>query len=108
VAELQRLINMKNFRLLLLLIISFGLFITGILIPDTGSPLHIIFVVAAITLGVIFYLLTFIQVIKTPSLSSGRRIFWIIAIVCVPMIGNLIYIILHDADTRKQIPKPEE
>jgi len=79
----------------------------GISIPGTGRPLHIIFVVAGVTLGFIFYLLTFLQVIRTRSLNSGRRIFWIIAIVCVPMIGNLIYIILHDADTRKQIPKPE-
>jgi hypothetical membrane protein len=98
---------MKNFSLLLLLIISFVLFLIGISIPGTGRPLHIIFVVAGVTLGFIFYLLTFRQVIKTPTLNSGRRIFWIVAIVCVPMIGNLIYIILHDADTRKQIPKPE-
>ncbi len=98
---------MKNFRLLILLIISFVLFIIGITIPGIGSPLHIIFVATGITLGFIFYLLTFIQALKTPSLSNGRRIFWIIAIVCVPMIGNLIYIIVEDALTRKQIPKPE-
>jgi len=98
---------MKNFRLLLLLIISFVLFIVGILIPGTGSPLHVSFLIAGAILGFIFYLLTFMQVIKTPSLNSGRRIFWIVAIVCVPMIGNLIYLLLHDADTRKQIPKTE-
>src|SRR6266496_3886968 len=98
---------MKNLSLLILLVISFALFMIGISIPGRGRPLHIIFVAAGVILGFIFYLLTFLQIIKTPSLSSGRRIFWIIAIVCVPMIGNLIYIILHDADTRKQIPKPE-
>jgi hypothetical membrane protein len=98
---------MKNFSLLILLIVSFLLFLIGIFIPGTGRPLHIAFVVAGVTLGFLFYLLTFIQVIKTPSLNSGRRIFWIVAIICVPMIGNVIYIILHDADTRKQIPKPE-
>ena len=98
---------MKNFRLLLLLIISFVLFIIGILIPGTRSPLHVSLLVAGTTLGFIFYLLTLRQVIKTPSLSSGRRIFWIVAIVCVPMIGNVIYLLIHDADTRKQIPKTE-
>jgi hypothetical protein len=47
------------------------------------------------------------NVIKTPSLSGGKRIFWIVAIVCLPMIGNVIYLILQDAFTRKQIPKPQ-
>jgi hypothetical protein len=98
---------MKNFSLLILLIISFVLFMIGISIPGTGRPLHIIFVVAGVTLGFIFYLLTFRQVLRTRSLNSGQRIFWIVAIVCLPMIGNLIYLILQDAFTRKQIPKPE-
>jgi len=98
---------MKNFSLLILLIISFILFFIGISIPGRGTTLHVIFVVAGVALGFIFYVLSFRQVVKTSSLSGGRRIFWIVAIVCVPMIGNLIYIIIHDADTRKQIPKPE-
>jgi hypothetical protein len=98
---------MKNLSFLILLIVSFLLFLIGISIPGTGTPLHVIFVVAGTALGFIFYVLTFMQVLKTPSLSSGRRIFWIVAIVCLPMIGNLIYVIMHDADVRKQVPKPE-
>ena len=98
---------MKNFSLLVVLMTSAILFAIGISIPGRESLLHIIFVVAGTALGFIFYMLTLMQVIRTASLSPGRRIFWIVAIVCVPMIGNLIYIIIHDADTRKQIPKPE-
>jgi hypothetical protein len=98
---------MKNLSLVILLIISFILFLAGVSIPGTGTPLHIILVVVGTALGFIFYVLTFMQVLKTPSLSQGRRIFWIVAIVCVPMIGNLIYLIMHDADVRKQVPKPE-
>ena len=98
---------MKNLSLLILLVISFVLFMIGISIPGIRRPIHIIFVVAGVAFGFIFYILTFRQVIKTSSLNSGQRIFWIVAIVCVPMIGNLIYIILQDAFTRKQIPKPE-
>jgi len=52
----------------------------------------------------VFYVLSFRQVL---NLKSERRIFWIVAIVCVPMIGNLIYIIVHDALTRRQIPKTD-
>jgi hypothetical protein len=102
---MSKAINMKNLSMLVLLIISFLLFMIGISIPGRTRPLHIVFVVAGVTLGFIFYVLTFRQVLKTSSLTSGRRIFWIVAIVCVPMIGNLIYIILQDAFTRKQIPK---
>jgi len=98
---------MKNLSLLILLIVSFILFLTGVSIPGTGTVLHIILVVVGTALGFIFYVLTFMQVLKTPSLSQGRRIFWIVAIVCLPMIGNLIYVIMHDADARKQVPKPE-
>jgi len=98
---------MKNLSLLLLLIAACILFAIGVFIPGTGKPLHIIFVIAGTMLGFIFYLLTFIQVIKTPSLSSQRRIFWIIVIVCVPMIGNVIYLIVHDTLTRRQVAKPQ-
>jgi hypothetical protein len=98
---------MKNLSLLILLIISFALFMIGISIPGRERPLHIILVVAGVVLGFIFYVLTFKQVLQTPSLRGEKRIFWIVAIVCVPMIGNLIYILLQDAFTRKQIPKPE-
>ena len=98
---------MKNLSLLILLIIASLLFTMGLFVPGVNTPLHIILVGSGTTLGFIFYLLSFIHVIKTPSLNSGRRIFWIILIVCVPMIGNVIYIIVHDTLTRRQVPKEQ-
>jgi hypothetical protein len=98
---------MKNLSLLILLFVSFILFLVGISIPGRGTALHIIVVVTAVALGFVFYILSFHEVLTTPSLRGERRIFWIVAIVCLPMIGNLIYIIVHDALTRKQIPKTD-
>jgi len=95
---------MKNLSLLILLFVSFILFLVGISIPGRGAALHIIFVTTGIVLGFVFYVLSFRQVL---NLKSERRIFWIVAIVCVPMIGNLIYIIVHDTLTRRQIPKTD-
>jgi hypothetical protein len=95
---------MKNLSLLILLIVSFILFLVGISIPGRGTALHIIVVVTSVALGFVFYALTLHQVLK---LKSERRIFWIVAVVCLPMIGNLIFIIVHDALTRKQIPKTD-
>ena len=98
---------MKNLSLLILLFVSFILFLVGISIPGRGTVLHILVVVTAVALGFVVYMITFHQVLTTPSLKGQRRIFWIVAIVCLPMIGNLIYIIVHDALTRKQIPKTD-
>ena len=78
---------MKNLSMLILLVSSAILFAIGISIPGRESLLHIIFVVAGTALGFIFYMLTLLQVIRTPTLSPGRRIFWMVAIVCVPVSG---------------------
>ncbi len=98
---------MKNLSLLILLFVSFILFLIGVSIPGRDSALHIIVVVTAVVLGFVVYVLTFHQVLTTPALKGEKRIFWIVAIVCLPMIGNLIFIIVHDALTRKQIPKTD-
>ena len=98
---------MKNLSLLILLFVSFILFLVGISIPGRGTVLHTIVVVTAVVLGFVFYVISFHQVLTTPSLRGERRIFWIVAIVCLLMIGNLICIIVHDALTRKQIPKTD-
>jgi hypothetical protein len=95
---------MKNLSLLILLFVSFILFLIGVSIPGRGTALHIIVVVTAVVLGFVFYTLSFRQALH---LSGERRIFWIVAIVCLPMIGNLIFIIVHDALTRKQVPKTD-
>jgi Phospholipase_D-nuclease N-terminal len=94
---------MKNLRILILLVVAGLLFGIGISIPGTGKPLHIIFVAAGVVTGFIFYLLTFRQVIKKSS--NERRVLWIILVVCVPVIGNVLYVIIHDALARKQVPE---
>jgi len=95
---------MKNLSLLILLAASFILFLVGISIPGRGTTLHVVVVVISVVLGFLFYALTFHQALRV---KGERRIFWIVAIVCLPMIGNLIFLIVHDALTRKQIPKPD-
>jgi hypothetical protein len=102
--QIRKTTVMKNLSLLVLLFVSFILFLVGISIPGRGTPLHIIVVVISILLGFVFYTLSLRQVLR---LKGERRIFWIVAVVCLPMIGNLFYIIIHDALTRKQIPKTD-
>jgi hypothetical protein len=98
---------MKKYSQLLLLAIAFIMLLVGISIPGRESPKHIIFVIAAVLLGFIFYLRIFWEVIKTPELGSDERIFWIVAIVCLPVIGNMLYVIIHYSAAGKQVLKPE-
>jgi hypothetical protein len=99
--------EMKIFPLLILIIVAAILFSIGLYIPGRPTISHYIFLIAGAILGFIFYLITFIHVIKTPTLNSAKRMFWIVAIICVPVIGNVIYLLLQSAFTKKQIPKPE-
>jgi heme/copper-type cytochrome/quinol oxidase subunit 4 len=98
---------MKTYSPLLLLAIAFVLFLVGISIPGVDSPIHIIFVVVAVVLGFIFYLRIFLEVITSDKLKPGERTLWTTAIVCLPVIGNILYVLIHNSVASKQTPKPE-
>ena len=91
----------------MLLAVAFVLFLIGISIPGTESPVHIAVVVTAIAIGFAFYLRVFWEVLTTAELNQGERTLWIIAIVCLPMIGNMLYVIIHNASASKQVPKAD-
>ena len=98
---------MKTVPMVILFILAAVLFFAGMSIPGQKSFWHLALVISGVIIGFIFYLITFIDAIKTPTLNKAKRMFWIVAIVCVPMIGNLVYVLLQSAFTKKQIPKPE-
>ena len=98
---------MKTFSLLILLAVSFILFLVGVSIPGRQKPIHIILVVLGVTVGFIFYVLTFLLVRKKASLSGGERTLWTVAIIILPMIGNMLYLLIHDLSSSKQVAKPD-
>src|SRR5690349_13119927 len=98
---------MKNFSKLILLGVAFVLFLIGISIPGIDSPLHIILVVASVAIGFSFYLVVFLEVVRSPELTRGERILWIVAIICLPVIGNMLYVLIHYSTASTQVPKPE-
>jgi len=53
----------------------------------------------------LFYFITLFRVIKSAG-DSSKKIFWLIAIICVPVLGNIIYIIFLETANRKQEPQP--
>lgn len=100
--------NMKDVSLLSMVIVAFLLFIVGVFIPGTENPWHIILVVAGLVAGFTFYLLSFRKMLKDSRLIKGRRMFWIVSIVCLPMIGNIFYVIMNMMSAGPQIIKSED
>ena len=98
--------DMKNSHFLLLLIAGsitagIGFFIR----PEYHAfEKYLILGVSALIL-LLFYSLSFMDVLKNENLNQQRRIFWTIVIICVPLIGNVLYLIINDAINRPQQPK---
>lgn len=95
---------MKNLRTVFALAAGTILFMTGLAIPFHYLVWRDIFLITGTLLVLFFYVTTLIQVINSPLLSQSRRIFWLIVVICVPVMGNLAYVIIQDTLTRKQVP----
>ena len=97
---------MKHFKQLILLAVAFIMFLVGISIPGRDSPLHIIIVSLAVLIGFDFYLRVFHQVRTLPELTRGERTLWTIAIVCLPVIGNMLFVIIYYSAASRQGHRP--
>src|SRR5688500_9837138 len=97
---------MKNGRLLVLAITgsvigSISFFIR----PEENPVIKYTLLTIAVLLIIIFHLLIFRQVLRKENLDPPEKIFWTIAIICLPLIGDIIYLIINDAVTRSQVMK---
>jgi len=73
--------------------VAFLLFLVGLFMPGK-NPWHTALVAAGMATSFTFYLLSFRKMLKDKTLTKGRRMLWTISIVCLPMIGNTLYVIL--------------
>lgn len=97
---------MKNVPLILLVIT--GSLLGGIsffISPEQHASLKYLMLACAALILVAFYFLTIRQVIKKESLNPAEKIFWTIVIICVPLIGNVIYLIISNAVNGPQVLK---
>ncbi len=95
---------MKNLRLLLLAIVGFAISFTGFFLRLSNLVAsQIVMSVGAVVL-LTFYFISFFQMIRSRSIPKKQKMFWTVAIMCVPVIANVIYILLNDALTRRQKP----
>ncbi|HKO79043.1 MAG TPA: PLDc N-terminal domain-containing protein [Chitinophagaceae bacterium] len=97
---------MKNRHLFILAMIgslvgSISFFIR----PEQHAILKYWLLAFAALILLLFHFLTLRQLVKKENLGQSRRIFWTIVIICVPLIGNIIYLIINDAINSPQILK---
>lgn len=96
---------MRHSRLIWLIALGALLFAIGLFVPFSYYYLRATLLIAGAALGFLFYLYTLIEVLKSKSLRQSRKIFWMVVIVCVPVFGNLIYIVMQDSMSHKQTPR---
>jgi NADH:ubiquinone oxidoreductase subunit 6 (subunit J) len=88
-----------------LLLIAF----TGLAIAIAGFFLHLynlflsrIFLGVGAMILLVFYIKTWIQVIKGTYITRKQKIFWIVALASLPVIGHLLYVVIVSSINSKQ------
>lgn len=98
---------MKNLGFLILAAVGFAISFTGFFLQINHPKASTIVMLIGGAVLLFFYIISFYQVIKTKMISRKQRIFWILVILCVPIVANLIYLFIFDALTRRQKPPQE-
>ena len=98
----EKAVNMKKASLIVLFLIAVGLLFIGIRIHPDHSAFKSIFLIAGAIASFIFYTSSFSEAMKNPELNKQKRTMWIGLMVCVPLIGNLIYLFNGSTENEEQ------
>lgn len=96
---------MKGLNRLFILAAGTIIFVVSLLIPVKYVVARYIIMIAGAIIVLAFYFITLLSVIKTTKIPSQRKIFWLVAIICVPVLGNAIYVIFSGMANRRQLVK---
>jgi Na+/H+ antiporter NhaD/arsenite permease-like protein len=97
--------KMKHSRVFWLVSVGTLLFAIGLFVPVRYYLAHSGLLLAGAALVLLFYMSTLVEVIRSKGLSPGRRVFWLVVIICAPVVGNLLYILTQDLTSQKQTPR---
>ena len=94
---------MKEFRnpVFDLGIISVIFFLIGIFILNTSEHYGYIILFTGVGLGILFTLINVISVAKTTTLRGETKVFWLIIVVLVPILGGFIYYIFTKKNEKR-------
>ncbi|MDQ6755558.1 MAG: PLDc N-terminal domain-containing protein [Bacteroidota bacterium] len=86
---------MKEFRnpIFDLGIISIIIFLIGIFVLGTNTHYGYIILFTGVGLGIIFTFINIVGVVRTHTLKGERKIFWLMIVLLVPVLGSFIYYI---------------
>ena len=96
----------KNGRLLLIAMAGALIGGTSFFIRPELHPVvkYFLLALAALVL-LVFYFLTIRQVIRKGNFNASEKIFWTIVILCVPLIGNVVYLVINGLANGPQVLK---
>ncbi len=81
-------------------IISILLLFVGIGLKSYGDRSGDIVIIASIVLGAIHWIWSVVDVFKRTDMKPNQRIFWIIGVICAPVMGGLLFYIMHQRSGR--------
>ncbi len=96
---------MKEFRnpVFDLGIISMILFVAGVFILNSNPHYGYIILFTGVGLGIIFSLINIILVITTHTIKGERKIFWLMIVLLVPVLGSFIFYIFTRRNEKSAI-----
>lgn len=80
---------------------GFSIFTAGLLLSGSNSGTVLMITGALVTL--VFYFITLFDVIGLYRKGLPKSIFWVIGVICLPVIGNIIYVIFREMANKKQV-----
>ena len=94
------LVKIFTIRLLFLPFLGLLFFIAGESVNNTALSNTLLAI--SVLIGFLFYIITLGYLLAHFSVNTDRKIFWLVAIVCMPVIGNIIYVIFMQTANRRQ------
>ncbi|MEO5781685.1 MAG: PLDc N-terminal domain-containing protein [Ginsengibacter sp.] len=84
-------------------ILSIILFIAGIFILNTSEHYGYIVLFSGTGLGIIFSLITIVEVALSKLLKGQKKILWLMIVFLVPVLGSFMYYIFSGSNEKRRI-----
>lgn len=95
---------MKRLRVLWWLVAGSIVFAAGLFTPVNQSFIKYFLLAAGTVIVSIFYIKTIALLLRSETLGRQRKMFWLIVIVCVPVMGNIAFVIIQSTLSTRQVP----
>lgn len=95
---------MRRLRVLWWLVAGSIVFAAGLFTSVSHEFIKYFLLAAGTVLVSVFYLKTILSVLRSETMGRQRKMFWLIVIVCVPVMGNIAFVIIQSTLSIRQVP----